>query len=38
MTIGIFAVCVCLDTIQLLSEVKSINSLIETEEKQSGEK
>lgn len=29
MTIGIFVVCVCLDTISLLSEVKSINNLIE---------
>lgn len=28
MTIGIFVVCVCLDTISLLSEVKSINILI----------
>ena len=32
MTIGIFAVCVCLDTISLLSEVKTINGLIEGEE------
>lgn len=32
MTIGIFAVCVCLDTISLLSEVKTINVLIEGEE------
>lgn len=32
MTIGIFIVCVCLDTISLLSEVKSINVLIEGEE------
>lgn len=28
MTIGIFVVCVCLDTVSLLSEVKSINALI----------
>ena len=28
MTIGIFVVCVCLDTISLLSEVKTINGLI----------
>ena len=32
MTIGIFAVCVCLDIISLLSEVKTINGLIEGEE------
>lgn len=32
MTIGIFAVCVCLDMISLLSEVKTINGLIEGEE------
>ena len=31
MTIGIFVVCVCLDTISLLGEVKSINVLIEKE-------
>ena len=31
MTIGIFVVCVCLDTVSLLSEVKSINILIEGE-------
>lgn len=29
MTIGIFVVCVCLDTISILSEVKAINTLIE---------
>lgn len=29
MTIGIFVVCVCLDAISLISEVKSINALIE---------
>ena len=32
MTIGIFIVCVCLDAISLLSEVKAINVLIEGEE------
>lgn len=32
MTIGIFIVCVCLDAISLISEVKSINVLIEGEE------
>ena len=32
MTIGIFVVCVCLDAISLISEVKSINVLIEGEE------
>ena len=32
MTIGIFVVCVCLDAISLISEVKSINELIEGEE------
>lgn len=32
MTIGIFIVCVCLDAISLISEVKSINILIEGEE------
>ena len=31
MTIGIFAICVCLDMISLLSEVKSINVLLEEE-------
>lgn len=31
MTIGIFVVCVCLDTISLLSEVKIINGMIEGE-------
>ena len=31
MGIGIFVVCVCLDTISLLSEVKSINALLEGE-------
>ncbi len=30
MTIGIFVVCVCLDTISLLTEVKSINILIKS--------
>lgn len=33
MTIGIFIVCVCLDAISLLSEVKAINVLIEGEER-----
>lgn len=32
MTIGIFIVCVCLDAISLLSEVKAINVLVEGEE------
>ena len=32
MTIGIFIVCVCLDAISLLSEVKAINVLIEGED------
>ena len=32
MTIAIFIVCVCLDAISLISEVKSINILIEGEE------
>lgn len=32
MTIGIFGICVCLDMISLLSEVKSINVLLEGEE------
>ena len=31
MGIGIFVVCVCLDTISLLSDVKSINVLLEGE-------
>lgn len=33
MTIGIFVICVGLDTISLLSEVKSINVLIDDNEK-----
>ena len=32
MTISIFVICVCLDMVSLLSEVKTINSLIEGEE------
>ena len=32
MTIGVFIVCVCLDAISLISEVKSINILIDGEE------
>ena len=32
MTIGIFIVSVCLDAISLITEVKSINVLIEGEE------
>ena len=32
MTIGVFIICVCLDAISLISEVKAINVLIEGEE------
>ena len=32
MTIAIFIICTCLDAISLISEVKSINILIELEE------
>ncbi len=32
MTVGIFSVCVCLDAINLIGEVKSINGLIERED------
>ena len=32
MTIAIFIVCVCLDAVNLISEVKSINNLIEGKE------
>lgn len=36
MTIAIFVVCVCLDAINLLSEVKSINVIIEEERRERG--
>ncbi len=36
MTIAIFVVCVCLDAINLLSEVKSINVIIEEERSERG--
>lgn len=36
MTIVIFAVCVCLDAVNLLSEVKSINVIIEEERSERG--
>lgn len=36
MTIAIFVVCVCLDAVNLLSEVKSINVIIEEERSERG--
>ncbi len=36
MTIAIFVVCVCLDAVNLLSEVKSINVIIEEERNERG--
>ncbi len=36
MTIVIFAVCVCLDAVNLLNEVKSINVIIEEERSERG--
>lgn len=36
MTIAIFVICVCLDAINLLSEVKSINVIIEEERSERG--
>ena len=36
MTIAIFVICVCLDAVNLLSEVKSINVIIEEERRERG--
>lgn len=36
MTIAIFVICVCLDAVNLLSEVKSINVIIEEERSERG--